>query len=70
MEVTKEHIQLILRYQFSKGNNKSENARNINLVYGNRTISSVIGDSRNYNLKNEPSPEKSVELNKDTLIPS
>jgi len=29
MEVTKEHIRHILLYEFNKGNNTTENARNI-----------------------------------------
>jgi len=39
MEVTKEHIQHILLYEFNKGNNATESARNIKAVYGDRTIS-------------------------------
>jgi len=39
MEVTKEHIRHILLYEFNKGNNATESARNIKAVYGDRTIS-------------------------------
>jgi len=38
MEVTKEHIRHILVYEFNKGNNATESARNI-IVYGDRIIS-------------------------------
>jgi len=48
MEVTKEYIRYILLYEFNKGNNAMESARNIKAVYGDRIISaSVNGNSRN-----------------------
>jgi len=38
MKVTKEHIRHILLYEFNKGNNAMESARNIKAVYGDWTI--------------------------------
>jgi len=74
MEVTKEHIRHILLYEFNKGNNATESARNIKAVYGNRTIS-VSQCQRwfkkfragNYGLEDEPRLGRSVELDEDVL---
>jgi len=38
MEATKEHIWHILLYEFNKGNNATESAKNIKAVYEDRTI--------------------------------
>jgi len=69
MEVTKEHIRHILIYEFNKGNNAMESARNIKAVYRDWIISLNqcqrwfqkfrVG---NYNLEDEPRPRRSVEL--------
>jgi len=74
MKVTKEHILHILLYDFNKGNNATESARNIKAVYGDRRIS-VSHCQRwfqkfragNYRLEDEPRPERSVELDENVL---
>jgi len=72
MEVTKEHIRRILLYEFNKDNNATESARNIKVIYGDRTIS-VSQCQRwfqkfragNYSLEDESRSGKSVEFNED-----
>jgi len=71
MEVTKENIRHILLYEFNKGNNATESAKNIKAVYGARTIS-ISQCQRwfragNYSLEDDPRPGRSVELDEDVL---
>lgn len=65
--MTKEHIRHVLLYEFSKVNNITESARNINAVYGDGTLSISQCQRRyqkfragNYSVKDEPYPERSV----------
>jgi len=72
--MTKEHNRHILLYEFNKGHNATESARNIKAEYGDQTIS-VSQCQRwfqkfragNYNLEDEPRPGRSVELDEDVL---
>jgi len=74
-EVTKEYIRHILLYEFNKGNNATESARNIKAVYEDWTIS-VSQCQRwfqkfrvgNYSLEDKPRPGRSVELDEDLQI--
>jgi len=74
MEVTKEHIRHILLYEFNKGNNTTENARNIKVVYEDQTIN-VSECQRwfqkfrtgNYSLEDEPRTGRFVEFDEDVL---
>jgi len=72
MEVTKEYIRHILLYEFNKGNNTTESARNIKAVYGDQTISLNQCQrwfqkfrAGNYSLEDVSRPRRSVELDEN-----